>query len=154
MWQRIQTVWWILSILCIALLATQDLVLFGLGSESAPLYTLRSYGISEIATGVTIKSSYLLLILEGISIALSLISIFIYRMRPFQIRLSILNALVLIGLVGAIAFLAFSYQAETSASLWYKAWLSLPFIAIIFQVLATQAVIKDELLIRMSRRIR
>lgn len=84
---------------------------------------------------------------------ISLTSIFIYKMRAFQIRLSILNALVLLGLVGMIAYLGFNFQSE-GASLGIKAWLALPFISIIFQALAAQGVIKDELIIRMSNRLR
>ncbi len=84
---------------------------------------------------------------------ISLTSIFIYKMRAFQIRLSILNAFVLLGLVGMIAYLGFDFQS-TGASLGIKAWLALPFISIIFQALAAQGVIKDELIIRMSNRLR
>ena len=153
MWQRIQTVWWILSILSIALFATQDLLLFTPNGESIPSFVLRSYGLVEIASDTTIKSSYSLLIIEAISMIISLTSIFIYKMRAFQIRLSILNAFVLLGLVGMIAYLGFDFQSE-GASLGIKAWLALPFISIIFQALAAQGVIKDELIIRMSNRIR
>ena len=152
MWQRIQTVWWILSILCIALFATQDLLLFTPNGESIPSFVLRSYGLVEIASDTTIKSSYSLLIIEAISIIISL-SIFIYKMRAFQIRLSILNAFVLLGLVGMIAYLGFDFQSA-GASLGIKVWLALPFISIIFQALAAQGVIKDELIIRMSNRLR
>ena len=153
MWQRIQTVWWILSILCIALFATQDLLLFTPNGESIPSFVLRSSGLVEIASDTTIKSSYSLLIIEAISIIISLTSIFIYKMRAFQIRLSILNAFVLLGLVGMIAYLGFDFQSA-GASLGIKAWLALPFISIIFQALAAQGVIKDELIIRMSNRLR
>lgn len=153
MWQRIQTVWWILSILSIALFATQDLLLFTPNGESIPSFVLRSSGLVEIASDTTIKSSYSLLIIEAISIIISLTSIFIYKMRAFQIRLSILNAFVLLGLIGMIAYLGFDFQSA-GASLGIKAWLALPFISIIFQALAAQGVIKDELIIRMSNRLR
>ena len=153
MWQRIQTVWWILSILSIALFATQDLLLFTPNGESIPSFVLRSSGLVEIASDTTIKSSYSLLIIEVISIIISLTSIFIYKMRAFQIRLSILNAFVLLGLVGMIAYLGFDFQSA-GASLGIKVWLALPFISIIFQALAAQGVIKDELIIRMSNRLR
>lgn len=153
MWQRIQTVWWILSILSIALFATQDLLLFTPNGESIPSFVLRSSGLVEIASNTTIKSSYSLLIIEAISIIISLTSIFIYKMRAFQIRLSILNAFVLLGLVGMIAYLGFDFQSA-GASLGIKVWLALPFISIIFQALAAQGVIKDELIIRMSNRLR
>ena len=153
MWQRIQTVWWILSILSIALFATQDLLLFTPNGESIPSFVLRSSGLVEIASDTTIKSSYSLLIIEAISIIISLTSIFIYKMRAFQIRLSILNAFVLLGLVGMIAYLGFDFQSA-GASLGIKVWLALPFISIIFQALAAQGVIKDELIIRMSSRLR
>ena len=153
MWQRIQTVWWILSILSIALFATQDLLLFTPNGESIPSFVLRSSGLVEIASDTTIKSSYSLLIIEAISIIISLTSIFIYKMRAFQIRLSILNAFVLLGLIGMIAYLGFDFQSA-GASLGIKVWLALPFISIIFQALAAQGVIKDELIIRMSNRLR
>lgn len=155
MWQRIQTVWWALSLIVMGIFTTQDLLLFNLKGKLEAVAALRSYGVIEIPTGATIHDSYLLVILAGISIAISLVSIFIYKMRPFQIRLSILNTLILVGLSCAIAYLGYEYAEQFGgASIGIKTWLSLPLVAIVLQLMACRAVIKDEMLVRMSERIR
>lgn len=163
MWQRIQTLWWVLSIVAIALFATQDIL----------LYEFKAHGISllqcvQSSTGISPKSAlldeigihvsynnYSVAILSGISIVLSLVSIFIYKMRTFQLRLSILNALVQVGILLAVAYTGYMFTSQAGASFaGITVWLSLPLVGIILQVMAARAVLQDEMLVRMSNRIR
>lgn len=76
-------------------------------------------------------------------------------MRSFQLRLSILNALVLIGVLLCVAYTGYRFVSISGAEFaGIRLWLSLPLIAIIMQVLAALAVLKDETLVRMSNRLR
>lgn len=152
MWQRVQTLWWLLSIVVISLFATQDILLYTQVGELLPRYALHSYGIVSLADGMTMQSILLLAILSGVSIAVSLASVLIYKMRTFQFRLSVLNCIVLLGMLAAVAYLA--YLTPDSQSVGITVWLSMPLVALILQLMAIRAVLKDEMLIRMSNRIR
>lgn len=155
MWQRIQTLWWLLSIIAVALFASQNILLYSFGGEVLPSMALRSYGMVELPDGNLVGSSYPLVVLSGLSIVISAVSIAIYKMRTFQLRLSILNALILFGTMCLLAFMA--YQDKSSSEgvgLGVTLWTSLPLVGIILQVLAARAVLQDEMLVRMSNRIR
>lgn len=156
MWQRIQTLWWCVSIVALVLFATQDFLLLRLEGQTLISFVQSSTGIRQIgAEGDMIYSNWAVAIISGISVALSLVSIFIYKMRSFQIRLSILNALVLVGLICTVAYVAYYFMSQSGAEFaGITLYLSLPLVGIICQVLAARAVLHDEVLVRMSNRIR
>lgn len=155
MWQRIQTLWWIISILAIALFGLSDFLLYRMSGAALPKFAQSSLGVYDLVSKESIYQSWSVAVISGISIALSLVCIFIYRMRPFQIRLSVLNALVQLGLLATLAYLAYDFTQQSGTEFaGVTAWLSLPFVGIITQILAARAVLQDELLIRMSNRIR
>lgn len=155
MWQRIQTLWWLLAIVAMGLFAGNEVLLFTLGGELVPKLALTSCGIEERISGEVWQSNWLLAILSGLSIVLSVVSIFIYKMRTFQMRLSILNIFVLLGTLGAVVYLAYkTVGVEESISVSITVWLSMPLVAIILQALAARSVLADEMLVRMSNRLR
>lgn len=152
MWQRIQTLWWLLSIVAITLFATQDILLYTQAGELLPKYALHSYGVVELASGLTVQSILLLAILSGLSIAVSIASVAIYKMRTFQFRLSVLNCVILLGMLASVGYLA--YLSPDNNTVGITVWLSMPLVALILQLMAIRAVLKDEMLVRMSNRIR
>lgn len=155
MWQRIQTLWWLLSIIAVALFASQNILLYSIGGEVLPSQALRSYAVINLSDGATFNSSYSLAILSGISIVISAVSIAIYKMRTFQLRLSILNALILFGTMCLLGFMAYEDKGSSvGVELGVTLWTSFPLVGIILQVLAARAVLQDEMLVRMSNRIR
>lgn len=156
MWQRIQTVWWILASLIMALFAVQDLLLFFVSGQGATVgYVLTSMGVARISDGDVVYSTWAISVLAWTSVALSLVSISIYKMRPFQLRLSILNALILVGLIVYIGYVAYSFYSQVGAvGYGFKVWLALPIITIILQIMAARGVLRDETLVRMSSRLR
>lgn len=155
MWQRIQTIWWLIAVFALGLFLCSDFLLFSLGSTSVPNLAQSSLGIHVLGPNTKMYTSYSVAVIAGISLVLSLASIFIYKMRPYQIRLSILNAFLLLGLIGAIAYTGYDFINQSGAKFaGVTAWLSLPFVAIVAQLLAARGVLQDELLVRMSNRIR
>lgn len=159
MWQRIQTVWWILSILAVTLFGLQDILYFRSDLVGgAALFVQTSTGVAlktDLLDTGALYTNWTTAILLGFSVVISLTSIFIYKMRPFQLRLSILNALVLVGALLSVGYTAYRFSSTAGASFsGVSMWLSLPFIAIILQLLAARAVLQDEMLVRMSQRIR
>lgn len=155
MWQRIQTLWWLLAIVAMVLFASNEVLLFSLSGEVVPKLALTGCGIEERVSGELWQSNWLIAILSGVSVVLSLVSIFIYKMRTFQMRLSILNIFVLLGTLGAVAYLAYkTVGIEETISVGITVWLAMPLVAIILQALAARSVLADEMLVRMSNRLR
>lgn len=156
MWQRIQTLWWLISIVAMSIFIGQDIIL--LTSEGSPVadLSLSPLGVHTLlGEEKVIYSNWVGAIIAGVSIALSAVSIFIYKMRTFQLRLSILNALVLVGLILSIAYITYLIQVRSGAVFsGITVWLCLPLVAIIAQTMAARSVLNDEVLIRMSERLR
>lgn len=135
-----------------ALFGTQSILLYTAAGELLPSHALYSYGVQMIADGQLVERNYLVAILTGVSIALSVVSIFAYKMRTFQFRLSVLACIVLLGTLCAVAYLA--YLVPEGVSVGITVWLSMPLVALILQLMAIRGVLKDEMLVRMSSRIR
>jgi hypothetical protein len=80
----------------------------------------------------------------------ALITIFLYKKRPLQIRLSIVNIILLAGYY-AVLFIYF-WQIDIKWNLTFFA--AIPLINIIFYLLAIKAIAKDEALIKSLNRLR
>ncbi len=87
------------------------------------------------------------------SIILSLTSIFSYKKRQFQFVLGRLNILSNLILLGLLIYESLSLPGETSVSV-KGIEVLLPFISIVFIVLANKAIQKDENLVKSVDRIR
>lgn len=155
MWQRVQTVWWLIAIIALLFFAVYDFTYYSVSTRPFELLQHNSLGIYSSNIGY-IYHTYAVAVLVSISILLSLLSIFIYKMRPYQIRLSILNIFILLGILGVWVYSVYSFTSihEGIKFEGISLWLSMPLVAIVAQLLATRAVVKDELLIRMSQRLR
>lgn len=154
MWQRIQTVWLVAVVILMALFVSQPLALFTLPDQT---HLLGAWGITDLSGMKTYYSAWPIGVLGILNALIALVSIFLYKdstSRTFQIRLGTLNILLMIGLLLYIAFVVWSYSSSASAEIGIKAWLALPMISIILQLLAVRAVLKDETLVRMSNRLR
>ncbi|MDO4692014.1 MAG: DUF4293 domain-containing protein [Porphyromonadaceae bacterium] len=154
MWQRIQTVWLVAVVILMALFVSQPLTLFTLGDQT---HLLGAWGITDLSRMKTFYSAWPIGVLGTLCAFIALVSIFLYKDstgRTFQIRLGTLNILLMVGLLLYITFVVWSYSSATSAEIGIKAWLALPFVSIILQLLAVRAVLRDETLVRMSNRLR
>lgn len=156
MWQRIQTLWWIISIVAMAIFIGQDIILLASKGKTLADLALSPMGVHELlADGKTLYTNWVGAALAGVSIAMSVICIFIYKMRTFQLRLSVLNSLLLLGLLLSLGYITYLVMTRTGVSFsGITVWLSLPLVSIIAQIMAARAVLKDEVLIRMSERLR
>lgn len=107
-------------------------------------------------TPVAEKLQLALPILNGITGLLSLITIFLFRKRLLQIRLSRIALLLNVILVGMIFFLADRAESALGekALLHYGVGSFLPVINVILLLLAIRGITKDEALVRSADRIR
>jgi len=128
--QRIQTVWWIVSVAILS--AVIFLPLFR--HEQGDYLTTNSIGLSAAII---------------FTVALTGVNIFLYKNRKLQIKTGyglIFLHLLICFLIGANYHLAKAIQ--------FFPWAALPLASLVLQILAIRAVKKDEELVRSMNRLR
>ncbi len=111
------------------------------------------------ADGTLAQPTLYLGILLALAAALPLVTIFLYRRRLLQIRLCVVEMVLLAGAVvmeGVYYFLSgrlFS-PAWRSTRRGFRPAIALPLVALLFAFLAARAIFHDELLVRSADRIR
>lgn len=147
--QRIQTVY---LLLVVGLLIT---------SMCAPLgYFVDNNGVAFKFTplGVDMKDSFHdtwgILGVLVLSTIIAIATIFLYKNRILQLRMTIFNSILLIGYY--FVFLAFYFVLKENLEASYRInWaLCLPVIAIILNYLAIRAIGRDEVLVKAADRLR
>lgn len=117
---------------------------------------ITSYSFSPLGVELTEEMHYTwgLLALLLLSTLISTCTIFLFRNRVLQIRMSIFNAVLLIGYY--IAFVVFMLMLQHDLQMTFHIeWsLCLPLIAIIFDYLAIRAIGRDEVMVKAADRLR
>jgi len=136
--QRIQTLWLFLA------------ALFMLGIFYFPIYRFFPEG------DITIGQNFIAIVLAGTSIALSLITIFMFKNRRRQIRLISFNVLCDLLLMIWLFYSIYKDMTDTERSVsgYYWIGLFLPLICIILLTMARIGIKKDEKLVRSMDRLR
>lgn len=153
--QRIQTLY-----LAIAA-ALSGLLLKGpvlrLVSEAGESYELNYRGIytveNGLATDIIEKSLPLTIILITVPV-LFIMSIFLFKRRKLQLRLTVLSTLLLIGAFLLMLFYIFYTGRKLEAELIFNIKLIFPPVGAVFGYLAFRNILKDELLVKSYDRIR
>ncbi len=144
--QRIQT----LYLLIVGILISQVFVF--------PFLTFFSKDKMVDFNALTISTGeYLfpLAILFGVIILIALVTIFCYKKRMLQARLTVVNTFLLLSSMGLTAYLAWEMSKSLSGyDIHYNFTCIFPLIAIVFNFLALRAIRKDEALVRSANRIR
>ncbi len=155
MWQRIQTLWLLLAGIAMTLTLIYPMALFtrsGLvGSES---FEMTGIWVSNIFTGSKEAILWGLFGLDVLIILLSFATIFLFKKRKLQMRVCMFTLLLTIGYIVYAAFLAFQFTRALEAGFSFKFAIALPIITPILLFLAHQGIRKDEILVRISNRIR
>lgn len=153
MLQRIQTVY--LLIIVALTIATLFLPLAVLQQGDA-LFSFDATGLNTMTGEVElIYPAWGLFALTAIISIIALVSIFLYKNRILQIRLSIFNALLMVGFYGFFAFLIWTVKGQMEgASMSVKIALSFPVISLILDYLAIRNIGADEALVRSLDRLR
>lgn len=152
MWQRIQTVWLLLVVLLMGLFSMLDIAVFTLPNGTyASLDNWRFYNAFD---GVTAHSVWGIGVLSILSALLALVTIFLYKKRLLQMRLSIFTLLVIIGELGYISWISWRFASLNEAAFAPRFALALPLICLPLLYLASRRIIYDETLVRASNRLR
>ncbi len=152
--QRIQT----LHLLAVA--AIMSLTLFmPLAWFAGPeqMYTLHAFSLVDGA-GVAEPAPLYLGILLALATALPLVNIFLFRNRMLQVRLCVVEAILLVGamILNGLYYYRFGevLAGMGCVSEGVKGPALLPLFALVFTWLAGRAIMKDEIMVRAIDRIR
>ncbi len=152
--QRIQTVYLAIAAFLLVLLFSNPISQIILSEK---LYlTLWHHEISAASDELFASvSTWPITFLLSVIVVIEIVTIFLYKRRPVQIRLCVFNLLLMFGLVGLIYYFTkytiTSTEGMKSVFLWP---IVCPMIAIILNYLALKAIQKDENLVRSYDRIR
>ncbi|HCQ28728.1 MAG TPA: hypothetical protein DIU39_00475 [Flavobacteriales bacterium] len=150
--QRIQTVFFALVVIFQLIFAFGTLAYF-MQSNDSDAYSL--YKVVN-GKGEVLRSQILGGIVNGLSILLSAIIIFMYKNRPLQVKLGQLNLLLLAAVI-TIVFLDLDKYAKTfgeNVEPSYTLLMVLPILSLIANYLGIRFVKKDEALVRAADRLR
>ncbi len=153
--QRIQTLY-LLAVVILSVITLFSMQAGFVGTTDAAQYILNYKGIFQVqTTGADfVKNVWSLTALCVLIPVIALVTIFLFKKRLLQIRLSIINSVLLAGYYA----LLFIYLWQTGNALqadWYLEMVTaFPLINIILTFLAIRAIGKDEALIKSLNRLR
>ncbi len=94
-------------------------------------------------------------VLTALIPAVALGSIFMYKKRILQVRMTVFNILLMLGYYGMLALTLWTGGQQVGASDWYlEIVASFPLVNVVLSVMAMRAILKDEALVRSLNRIR
>ena len=118
------------------------------------IYELICLGVVNIEKGNYIVKAIPLTILLVVIVLLLIITIFSYKNRILQMRLSVFSILLMLGSLGLIYFYALHGQGKIHGEFFYLYPVIFPVVSTILAFLAFRGVKKDEELVRSYDRIR
>lgn len=146
--QRIQSVYLFLTTITSILFLSGTIILFSDGT---------GINISGISGNVSKTSSSIFPVVTVLLAAiplLSFVTIFLYRNRRLQLRLINIDILLIVLLAGVLGWICYDIIEGTSTQLVFTYKLVLPFLMLVFCVLANAGVRKDERIVRSYDRLR
>ncbi len=149
--QRIQTVYLLLvAILMVVMMS------FPVGSFVSADYSIPATEFTNLAVvsadGVSDYAPWALFAILTVAAVISLVTIFLYRKRMLQIRLTLFNSILLIGYYVTLVVFVFKLKGDCR---FIPSWtVCLPLISIILNWLAIRAIGKDEMLVKAYERLR
>lgn len=153
MWQRIQTLYLFLSGVTATLLLL--FTLFSVNpSGQEVIYAANFTGL--IVNGWTSIKYFNLVtfVLTSLVTILSFATIFLYKRRKLQIRLTIIGILLMVAAILAFAYMLWQQADLLQATTKMRVWIVLPIINLLCQYMAMRNIIKDDILVRASNRLR
>ena len=151
MWQRIQTVWLVLAFAAMIALLFLPIGIFATPQGHWIMYNWSTRPLIGVGT---VMNHWGLFVLALIIALLSLYIVFLYKKRKLQMRLTMLGMLLTVGYLVYYTVEAVKLTNALQASYGFKFDLALPIITIILLFMARRAIRKDEVLVRMSNRLR
>jgi hypothetical protein len=151
--QRIQSLY---LLIITALMVTMMFLPLATLQQGTMLFNFDVTGLSTVETqSQLLYPTWGLFILTAVISLISLITIFLFRKRILQIRLSVFNALLMIGFYALFIFSIVTVKNHIpGCSMSIKLALSFPVICLILDYLAIRNIGADETLVRSLERLR
>ena len=152
--QRIQTVYLAVATALAGLLLNGNILT--LVGKTGEAYSLTYKGIAEVSNGIAqiVEKSLPLSILLIAVPVLFLISIFLFKNRKLQIRLTVLTTLLNAGALLLLVYYIFYAGNKLDAGFVFSIKITFPLIGTILGYLAFRSILKDELLVKSYDRLR
>lgn len=150
--QRIQSVYLLLAAVLLVVALFMPVGQF-IASDGVTAHVFKPLGVT-LADG-TFQSTWGLFGILLLSAIIAVCTIFLFRNRMLQVRMTIFSSLLLIGYY--VAFFVFMYvlKGELEASTFRLGWaLCLPAVCIILNYLSFRAIYRDELMVKAADRLR
>ena len=150
MLQRIQTLFLLLASVCMLVATVTPLASFFYNGNPVVFEAMGLFRDGNLES-----STWALFVIGAISSLLSLLTVFLYKARVVQIRISIFNIFLMIGFYLYFGFLIFRINPEAGLQ-FQKIGIGviMPAIAIILTYLAIRKIGADEVLVRSFNRLR
>lgn len=152
--QRIQSLYLLLVAALAAVTLFAPLAWFAAAGAEYRLYAFSLQTLDGEAVQPTVYMGALL----AASCLLPLVILFLYRRRMLQIRLCVVEMVLLLGALAMEAIYYYlsvrAFSEEPLALHGFKPWIALPIVGLFFMYLAVRAIFRDELLVRAADRIR
>ena len=148
--QRIQTIFLLSAISLMSILFFYPFAEIAVGND---IFTFSVKGFVNNETGKIIKDVFSIPLFISIILLINIATILLYKKRKLQMRFSVYNIILMIGMSGILFYLAHS-AFQPSPTVEYKITILFPIIAAIFNYMAFRNIRKDELLVRAVDRIR
>ncbi len=150
--QRIQSLFLLLSAIVTGLMVFKPLLnIEAADGESGILF---ANAVKSAGAGEVILPCLPLLILICTITLISIITIFLYKKRLLQLRLTVYNMILMVGLIGLGYYFARQGANELAGSLNLVFYTIMPVIAFILSFLAWRGVRRDYLMLKAVERIR
>ena len=150
MLQRIQSVFLLLASAAMLVASVTPLAMFLYNADQAVFEAMGVY-----LNGDLNSSTWGLFVVGAASSVLALLTVFLYKTRMLQIRLSIFNIVLMVGFYLYFGFIVYKlYSVESLQFQKIGVGIIMPVIAIILTILAIRRIGADEVLVRSLNRLR
>ena len=148
--QRIQSVYLLLVAILLVVALCLPVGQF-IGPDGIAAHIFKPLGVT-LADG-NFQSTWGLFGILMVSTIVAVATIFLYKNRMLQIRMTIFNSLLLVGYY--IAALAFYFALKNDENMFRIGWaLCLPLVSIILNILVIRAIGRDEVMVKAADRLR
>lgn len=151
--QRLQTIYLVLITILMILTFFMPLGVYSDGNVS---YLITIFGYNEVGSTAGISlCTWPLPILAGVTVLLAFSSIFLYKKRKVQIKLSNLSSLLIFLFYMAFIYYAYDFRGGAEEmNLSFKAGLVFPIVSLLIYYAAIRKIKADEELVRSLDRLR
>jgi len=123
-------------------------------TKDVKVYQMTYKGIVDKESGDMLISTSLVTLYEIVVAVIALITIFLYKNRSSQIKLTIFNMVLQVGFYVVVAVYMYTAYKYANTDFDFHLPIVFPLISLILSYLAFRAIVKDDLLVKSLGRVR